>query len=328
LIAGLLALAMIAMRPEAISGTAERGPSLDLDACVRVDASAVQNLVELELELADARARYPSFPISVAVRCIDGGQLIRIEPWASRGDDGIRTIELPDAYDATAAREARSRELALAIAELIRRLEITRPLPAEPPPAEPPPPPPVAPPLVVAPSASPEAARDRWRIGALSTVEAFTGGQWLLGGDLSLGVSLGRWVSLDLRAGGRFVEGLTSTSEPLSARAGVASLGVGPTVWSRRHSLGFALMVRAQGYGVEYRLGSAGQGPAGTTRLGAVVAAAEPRLLVGVSRHVTLALGGAAGLAVHGIAVRVQGVETSRMSGLLLSGSLGVVVEL
>jgi len=328
LIAGLLALAIVAMPPDATSGTVERGPSLDLDACVRVDASAVQSLVELELELADARARHPSFPVSVAVRCLEGGQLIRVEPWASRGDDGIRTIELPDAYDATAAREARSRELALAIAELIRRLEITRPLPAEPPPAEPPPPPPVAPPVVVAPVALPEGARDRWRIGALSTVEVFPGGPWLVGGDLSLGVSLGRWVSLDLRAGGRFVDGLTSTPEPLSARAGVASLGAGPTFWSRRRSVGFALMVRAQGFGVEYRVESAGPGPAGTSRLGAVVAAAEPRLLVGLSRHVTLALGGAAGLAVHGIVVRVQGLETSRMSGLLLSGSLGVVVAL
>jgi len=319
---------MLAMRIEAIPGAPERGPSLDLEPCVRVDASVVQNLVNLELELGDARARRPDFPISVAVRCLDGAQLIRVEPWASQADDGLRTIELPDADDAAAALEARSRELALAIAELIRRLEITRPLPPEPPP----PPAPPAPsssaiPLVVTPSSPPQGPHDRWQIGALSTFEAFTGGQWLAGGDLSLGASIGRWVSVDLRAGGRFVEGLTSSSERLSGRAGVASLAAGLNVWSGRR-VGFAIMLRGQGFGVEYRVGAAGADAARTARLGALVAAVEPRLLFEISRHIVLALGGAVGLPVRGVVVRVQGVETSTMSGLFLSGSLGVVVAL
>ena len=139
---------------------------------------------------------------------------------------------------------------------------------------------------------------------------------------------MGMWVSLDLRAGGRFVQGLTSSSERLNARAGVASLAAGLNLWSAGRALGFALMLRAQGFGVEYRLESAREDPAPTTRLGALVGAVEPRLLVRMSRHVTLALGAAAGLPVHGIVVRVQGVDTSRMSSLVLSGNLGVVVEL
>lgn len=318
-----MALALLAQPPLVPSSS----PYLTIDPCVDVDEEAVRDLVELELR--GVRVTGSPLPESVTVTCVDGAQEIRVGTSPATEQPTVRTLHLPELpTTAPAAIEARSRELALAIAELIRRLEITRPLPADPPPAEPPPPPPVAPPVVVAPVAPPEGARDRWRIGALSTVEVFPGGPWLVGGDLSLGVSLGRWVSLELRAGGRFVEGLTSTSEPLSARAGVASLGAGPTFWSRRGAVGFALMVRAQSFGVEYRVESAGPGPAGTSRLGAVVAAAEPRLLVGLSRHVTLALGGAAGLAVHGIVVRVQGVETSRMSGLLLSGSLGVVVAL
>jgi len=321
LIAAVLALAMVAMRLDAIPGAADRGPWLDVEACVRVDASVVQNLVDLELELGDARSRRPSFPISVAVRCIDGAQLIRVEPWASRGDDGLRTIELPDADDATAALEARSRELALAIAELIRRLEITRPLPPEPAP-------PPLPAAVTASSSPPQPLSLRWQIGALSAVDAFTGGQWLAGGDLSLGMSLGPWAALDVRAGARSVRGLTSSSDQLSGRAGVASVAAGLNLWSRQRRVGFALMLRAQGFGVDYRLESTGEAPARTARLGALVAALEPRLLVGLSRRVTLALGGAVGLPIHGIVVREQGLETSRMSGALLSGSLGVVVEL
>jgi len=254
------------------------------------------------------------------VRCIEGGQEIRVEPWASRGDDGIRTIELPDADDATAALEARSRELALAIAELIRRLEITRPLPAE---APPPPPPP---PIVAVPIAPPEAPPGPFGIAALSSFEYFTGGQWLAGGDLALTVALGRWALGDLRVGGRFAGGETLPAGRLSARAGTAALGAGLNALSRRRTLGFALMFRAQGYGVEYRAELPDSSR--TAVLGAFVVAVEPRLIVAVTRRISIAAGGAAGLPLHGIVVRTQGVETDSMSGLVLSGSLGLVVAL
>src|SRR4029079_3323629 len=204
LIARVLALSLLATGSEEIPAAAEHGLLLELDACLQVDEPSVQNLVELELR--DARARSGNIPISVVVRCLDGAQEIRVEPWASRGDDGIRTIALPDAEDATATLEARSRELALAIAELIRRLEITRPL--EPPPPPPPPPPP----SVVSPPSPPEAPPGRWGIVALSSCDYFTGGQWLAGGDLSLAASLGRWTLGEVRVGGRFANGETLPS--------------------------------------------------------------------------------------------------------------------
>ena len=316
--AGVLALALVATSSEANAANAERSPTLELDVCLQVDESVVQNLVQLEL--GDARTRHANAPIAVAVRCIEGGQEIRVEPWASRGDDGIRTIELPDADDATAALEARSRELALAIAELIRRLEITRPLPAE---APPPPPPP---PIVAVPIAPPEAPPGPFGIAALSSFEYFTGGQWLAGGDLALTVALGRWALGDLRVGGRFAGGETLPAGRLSARAGTAALGAGLNAWSRRRTLGFALMFRAQGYGVEYRAELPDSSR--TAVLGAFVVAVEPRLIVAVTRRISIAAGGAAGLPLHGIVVRTQGVETDSMSGLVVSGSLGLVVAL
>jgi len=321
LTAGVLALALVATSSEANAANAanaERSPTLELDVCLQVDESVVQNLVQLEL--GDARTRHANAPIAVAVRCIEGGQEIRVEPWASRGDDGIRTIELPDADDATAALEARSRELALAIAELIRRLEITRPLPAE---APPPPPPP---PIVAVPIAPPEAPPGPFGIAALSSFEYFTGGQWLAGGDLALTVALGRWALGDLRVGGRFAGGETLPTGRLSARAGTAALGAGLNAWSRRRTLGFALMFRAQGYGVEYRAELPDSSR--TAVLGAFVVAVEPRLIVAATRRISIAAGGAAGLPLHGIVVRTQGVETDSMSGLVLSGSLGLVVAL
>ena len=320
MIASILALALLATPNEETPAAAERGSFLEIDPCVQVDDGAVQKLVELEL--GDARARRANLPISVVVRCIEGAQEIRVEPWASRGDDGVRTIELPDADDATAALEARSRELALAIAELIRRLEITRPLPAEPPPPPPPPPP-----VIVAPTAPPEAPHDRWGIGALSSFDYFTGGQWLAGGDLSFAASLGRWTVGDLRVGGRFAEGNALPSGRLTARAGTAALGGGLNAWSKRRTVGFALMLRAQGYGVAYHA-EIGDGSSRTTLLGAFVIAVEPRLLVAIARRISLAVGGAAGLPLHGIVVRTQGVQTDSMSGFVLSGNLGLLVAL
>jgi len=319
LIARVLALSLLATGSEEIPAAAEHGLLLELDACLQVDEPSVQNLVELELR--DARARSGNIPISVVVRCLDGAQEIRVEPWASRGDDGIRTIALPDAEDATATLEARSRELALAIAELIRRLEITRPL--EPPPPPPPPPPPI----VVAPPSPSEAPPGRWGIVALSSFDYFTGGQWLAGGDLSLAASLGRWTLGEVRVGGRFANGETLPSGRLTARAGTAALGAGLHVWSKRRAVGFALMFRAQGYGVEYRA-ELGDGGSRTALLGAFVVAVEPRLLVAVTRRISIAASAATGLPVHGIVVRTQGAETDSMSGLVLSGHLGLVVAL
>ena len=316
MIARILALALIAMRSEGTAAAAEARPVLDLDPCLEIDEAVVQNLVELELD--DGRAR-ANAPISVAVRCVEGAQEIRVEPWASRGEDGIRTIELPAADDATATLEARSRELALAIAELIRRLEITRPLPAPP---QPPPPPPI----VIAPSAPPAAPPGRWGIGASSSFEHFTGGQSMAGGDLSLAMSFWRWALADVRVGGRLLDGATLPSGRLTARAGTASLGAGLRLASNLRA-GFALMLRLQSYAVQYDAELDGGGSR-MALLGAVVAAVEPRLLVAISRRISIAAGGAAGLPLHGIVVRTQGVETDSLSGFVLSANLGFVVAL
>jgi hypothetical protein len=313
--ARVLALAILASAGGE-AAAAQGDLALDLDPCAQVDEAVVQNLVELELR--DARARRASVAISVAVRCIDGAQEIRVEPWASRGEDGIRTIALPDAEDATATLEARSRELALAIAELIRRLEITRPLPA-------PPPPPPPPPVVIAPP--PEPSR-RWTLGVLSSFDYFTGGQWLAGADLAMTRSLGRWAVGDVRLGGRFADGQTLPSGHLTVRAGTVGLGGGVAAWSRQRAVGLALMLRAQGYGVEYGAELPADGGARTARLGAFVVALEPRLLVAVTRRISIAAGGAAGVPVHGIVVRTQGVETDSLSGLFVSANLALVVAL
>ena len=319
----VLALTLFATRSERTGDVAQQNPVLDLDPCVEVDDSAVQNLVDLELR--DARTGDRDVPISVAVRCLEGAQEIRVEPWASLGHDGLRAIELPPADDADpAAREARSRELALAIAELIRRLEITHPLRPKPPPPPPAPSPPIA---ISAPPDADESGRRRWQLAALSSFEAYTGGQKLAGGDLSVAAPIGRWILTELRVGGRLVDGGTSPVSHLTGRAGTAAVAAGLNVWSQRRALGFALMLRAQGYAIEYRVESPDNGSQ-SARLGALAIAVEPRLFVAVSRRISLTAGVGAGIPLHGIIVRTQGAETDSLTGLVVSASLGALLTL
>jgi hypothetical protein len=53
-----------------------------------------------------------------------------------------------------------------------------------------------------------------------------------------------------------------------------------------------------------------------------------PRLFVAITRRISIAAGGAAGVPLHGIVVRTQGVETDSLSGFVLSANLGFVVAL
>jgi len=321
LIASVLAFALFALPGEQTTGDARQKPVLDIDPCVEVDDPSVENLVELELR--DARRGDREVPISVGVRCLEGVQEIRVEPWASKGGDGIRTIALPAVDDADpAAREARSRELALAIAELIRRLEITRPLH----PKAPPPPPPASPPAVISPPPAAEEPLRRWQLAGWSAFEAFTGGQRMAGGDIAVTAAIGRWILNEIRVGGRLVGADTSSAARLTGRAGTAAVAAGANVWSKRRAVGFALLLRAQGYAVDYRAESAGEGNPRTARLGALTVAVEPRLVVAVARRILLVAAAGVGVPLHGIVVRTQGTETDSLTGVAISAGLGAAL--
>ena len=157
---------------------------LAIDPCVGADEETVRKL--LDLELRGNPVGTATMPESVTVRCVEGAEEIRVSPWAALGPEGVRTIQLPSRDDADpAARQGRSRELALAIAELIRRLETNHPaaLPQAPVRAQgssagtavvPTPPP-----------AQVQArGQDRWQVGAAWAGEAFGGGARLMGGDV------------------------------------------------------------------------------------------------------------------------------------------------
>lgn len=299
-------------------------PVLSVDPCVEVDQTTV--LEVMDLELRDARARNLTLPSSVRVRCVGETQEIRLGSGPSREDDEVRTIHLAPVADAAApaARQARSRELALAIAELIRRREITAPaLPVTPTPL---PPQPAVPALVAPPAQSTEVGR--WQLGILSTYEHFAGGQEFIGGDLFVTSRLGHRLLAELGAGVRAGEGQTLPDGRLSVRAATVGAAVGVLLWPETRPVGLAMMVRAQEYLVQFRAEGSGEGGMRTALLGAFVLAAEPRLFVAVARHFALEATAAVGFPVRGIAVRTRGAETRSVSGLLLSGSLAGVLTL
>jgi hypothetical protein len=311
----VIALWLLAAGIDAATTEVDEGPALTIDPCVDVDAAKV-----MDLELRDARAHNASLPASVSVRCVGEGQEIRIEPSSSPEEEGVRTIELPLVADdaAPAAHQARSRELALAIAELIRRL-------AAPPPPPPPPPPPI-PALVVSPTRPPERSPARWQLGILPTFEYFTGGQKFAGGDLSVAARLHRWFFAELRAGGRVGSDQPLPGGRLTAWATTVGAAAGLVFLTDNHPVGGTIALRAQEYLVAFRTEELGQDGSQTARLGAFVLAAEPRLLVALTRRFSMEAAAAVGFTPHGIVVRTQGMEKQSTSGLLVSGSLGAVL--
>ena len=322
-----IALWLAAIGAQITPGVTDNGPALMIDPCVAVDEKTVREVMELEIRGARM------LPSSVSVRCVDGAQEIQVLPWISGEAESIRTIQLPPVVDDddTAALQARSRELALAIAEFIRRFDAAQsperetvkqaPLPIAPPP------------FVPASAASTPRAKQpieepigRWQLGLLSAFEYFSGGRTLAGGDLFVASRLGSWFSTELRVGGRVGADQPLPSGRLTTRAATASGAVGFNFWSLRHSVETALLVRAQGYLVQFRVEQLAADRAQTALLGAWTLAAEPRIALSLAPHFLLDASAGLGFPLRGIVVRMQGAEKNGMSGLVVAGSLGGVV--
>jgi hypothetical protein len=326
LIVPVIALGLLALAADVAVPPVGQGSSLTIDPCVEVDEATVREV--MDLELGGVHGDDETRPAAVFVGCVADGQEIRIEPWASSQPGGARIIRLSPA-DGTlpVARAARSRELALAIAEIIRRRATA---PAPPPEAVPPSAPSVpATPSVSAPPAHPtrpteETQPDRWQLGVSPTYDYFDGGKRLAGGDLFMGARLGRWLLAEVRAGGRIAAEQAVPGGSLSAHATTVGVAIGVLFWPASRRGGAALMLRAQEYWVQFRLGL-DDGRTHTSLLGALALAAEPRLIVALTHRWALAATAGIGFLPHGIIVRTQGVQTQSVSGLVLSASLAGV---
>jgi hypothetical protein len=315
-----LSLVLLGVDNQTAAAVAE-GPSLAIDPCIAVDLTTVRQV--MELEISDANL----WPATVSVRCVEGAQEIRIGRADSLDKGDVRTIHIaPAAADDTPAeRQARSRELALAIAEFVRwpgpaaRPPENSPAPALPSPA-------AVPVLASASSPAREAPEGRWQLGFLCTFEHFSRGQSLLGADLVVASRLGRWFLAELRMGGRLGAEQTLPEEHLTTRAAAVAAAAGVNLWSKSRVIGGALVLRAQGYLAQFRAEATGEGHAESANLGAFALAVEPRVMIAVTRRVLLQASAAAGVVPRGIVVRIQGIETQSLSGVVLSANLAGVL--
>jgi hypothetical protein len=318
----LLALSLIVLGVDDPPATVVvEGIGLSIDACIAVDQETVRQV--MELEIPDTHL----LPASVTVRCVDGAQEIRITRPGSPAQEQVRTVQIAPASEneTPAERQARSRELALSIAEFVRwpgadsRSQQNLPAPN--------PPVPVAvPEVATASQPATEVPQGRWQLGLLCAYERFSHGHNLMGGDLFLGSRLGRWYLAELRIGGRLGSDSLSSGEHLTTRAASMAAAAGLNLWSKGHVLGGALVLRAQGYLAQVR-GDASQESRFTTgTLGALALQVEPRLMVALTNHLFLQASAAVGWVPQGIVVRIQGVEALSISGIALSANLAGVI--
>ena len=172
-----------------------------------------------------------------------------------------------------------------------------------------------------------EAPEGRCQLGILWLFENFSRRQGLMSADLFVASRLGRWYLAELHIGGRLGGDQALSGERLTTRTAAVAAAAGANLWSKRRVFGGALVLRAQGYLVQFCVGSSGEGRSEVTNLGALALALEPRFVVSLTRRFSLQASAAAGLVSRGIVVRIQGVGTQSMSGVAVSATLAGVFK-
>jgi hypothetical protein len=171
-----------------------------------------------------------------------------------------------------------------------------------------------------APAAGPELS---WHVGVRSSFDYFSGGRTLVGGDIFVASSWGRWFVAELGAGGRVGADEPLRSGRLTTRAATIAATAGLEMASRGRVAGSAVVVQAQAYLVHFGVEQSGQRPEQTALLDAWTVAVEPRLALALTRRLSLAASAGVGYALRPIIIREQGITRPSMSGLVLSAHVG-----
>jgi hypothetical protein len=291
-------------------------PVIAIDSCVDVDAEEVRRLAALEL--GSSRVSADVTRLDVAVRCTDRAQELTVTD-RTTGAVTVRSIDLTAQLETD--RDATARELALAIAEVVRRAD----------PQREPPPPPAAPGesrSMPTPTdhAAPASTPRSWRaeLGVSGVFTRWTGGEVLLGVDATSRLRFGDSLITELRLGGRKTRPLELRSGGLDAGGVSASAGV---------SLDLLPYVAAGGVAVGVRFGADWLRYTAVDEQGAAYAGADVRAFstsatatafIEVAGPVSVTADAAVGTALHSVGIRDDGRTVSGMRGILLSGALGL----
>lgn len=296
-------------------------PAIAIDPCVDVDAEEVRRLAALELGTSEVSP--DATRLDVVVRCSERAQELTLSDRIT-GAVSVRSLDLDAQLDTD--RDATARELALAIAELVRRAELQR---------EPLPPPSKPTTAAQRKDLSLPAPTDRsvsapeprpWRaeLGVAAVLAGWTGGEILMGVDATSRLRFAdRWIT-DLRLGGRKTRYVELGSGGIDAGGVSASAGVSLDLVPYVNAAGVAIGAR---FGVDWLRYSAvdEQGtPYGGADVYALSSSATATAFCEIAGPLNITVDAAVGTALHALGIRDNGRSASGMQGLLLSGALGV----
>jgi hypothetical protein len=309
-----------------LSGAAVAAPvPVTIDACVAVDPEEVRRLTAIEL-LGDESDRAQ---LEVLVGCRGGLQTVRLLH-ATRGVIDSRSVD-PGMTD---AQDARNRELALAIAELLRRApEQAAAVPeATPAPQVAAPAAPV--PDAVQPAAPPSEhcaiACERWstEFGLAAMLVHWSSGHRLLGADLWVRVPLGARFVSEFRAGGRRTLAATALSDgSIDAGGFGAAAGLGFDVTPALRFVGVTVGARLGFDWLRYAIVDDAGATYGGADAADVHAMAVATAFVALSEHLRLNCELAAGGALHPIVIRDNGQDVSGVRGMMALGAFGLAAR-
>jgi hypothetical protein len=309
----LPALLLAAEAPESVEP-----PLITID-CVEVDAQEVRRLTVMELRSWRWRTSPETFEV-LAV-CQEGVEELRLTH-RTLGQVTVRSIDLsaPEA-------EAKARELALAIAELLRRADMEA-APEKPPM---PPPPPVS---TTAPhrnatsiAPTPERASFGVEVGATGVVSSWTGGELLFGADAIGRVHLGPRVIAELRLGGRKTQRVDLENGSLDAQGVTLALGVAFDATPDARHAGVSFGARLGGDFLRYAAVDRDEVLYGGGDATAVSLSGTTTGWVALSKAFRLTIDASVGGALHSVVVRVDEQSVSAMHGAVLAGSLGLAAH-
>jgi hypothetical protein len=299
-------------------------PAIRFDPCVQVDAEEVRRLTAIELGSWQTHAPFEALDVLVA--CNGGGHELRLTDNAS-GRVTVRSIDLgtPEAAEpgATAPedRDARAREVALAIAELLRRVEVESAAPAAPlatagaPAAAP-----------VEPSTTNAGKPEPWRVelGVAGVGAYWSGGETLFGVDMTGRMHVTRWLIAELRLGGRKTRSVALANGSVDGHGVAAAAGLAFDATPGLHPVGVSFGPRLGVDWLRYSAPDSANVVFAGKDAAAVNLAAATTLFVMLSGSVCFTADLSAGTALHSIVVEADDRRLSAMSGVLLSGAFGL----
>ena len=306
-------------------------PTVTIGPCTAVDADKVRALVKMELETSHATPDNTwEGTLHVVVDC--DAQPSRISLLANGGGElAARTVNLYPPV--SAGRDAANRELALAIAELVRRGGAQ---PVTPPTAVP-----VAPTqrddatvaqvsVTSRPTLPPTTAISwpwRLQVGALFSWDRWTNGQSQMGPDVDARFRIVGGLSLELRLGGRRIDPIVGSSGRLSASGAAASLAVGWDLLPKSWRASLAIVARGRADWMAYGITHDSDGSMSSGSATAIGILGGPLLSIGLKGPWRAVAEVTAGRTLHTVTVVDAGTRVAALAGLETAIAGGLMVQ-